>query len=175
MMPLQIPPRVLEYSKEEKFLIFLEGLMEVLDEEFEVRIYIRRFCGLGDNEELTQKVLEHYLDRIVERLEKFRLKSYYEDDEGSEPSILEWYYILAIIIFETGSAFPSRVKDVIFNNRLSWIEDTFELKDIEYFKQKIRDHISGSPLKEEYSRLWDKLGKDFTVFQKMLNVIFHSS
>ena len=170
---MQSPPRCFEYSEEEKFLIFLDEFIDELDEQSAVRQYIYRICGLEmHKDDLTQRALERYLDEIVEEIEALRFKFYYEDGpygESAEEDILSWYYILAILIFETGSAFPDKVKDVILNKKLDWVE---EVEGLDYFKQRVREHIPGTPLRKEISKVWDKRTKDFKAFKEILDNIF---
>jgi len=170
-MPL--PPKCFDYSEEEEFLILLDEFIDELDEDTAARQYLYRICGLEMyKDKLTQKALERYLDEIVKEIEALKFKSYYEDGpygESAEEDILEWYYILAILIFETGSAFPDKVKDVILNKKLDWAE---EVECMNYFRQRVREHIPGSPLRKEILKASDKRGKDFKTFEEMLNNIF---
>jgi len=123
-------------------------------------------------DKLTQKALERYLDKIVKDIEALRFKLYYEDGpygEWAERDILEWYYILAILIFETGSAFPDKVKDEILLKKLDWVEEFWGMN---YFRQRAREHIPGTPLREEISKALDKRAQDYKAFEKMLYNIF---
>ena len=149
-------------KEEEDFLILLEELMDELDEEYNARQYIYQICGGEEfhpyKNILSQRVLERYLDEIIIRIEEMRVE-YYENDpygEIAEKDILGWYYILAILIFETGSAFPEKVKEVILNKKLNWAEHM----GMEVFRQKVRKHVSGSPLKSKMSELREKRIKE---------------
>jgi len=147
-----------------------------LDEEYQDRAYIKKLCGLAEDEVLNQRVLERNLDMIVEVIENLRFELNYEDGpfgEGAEADIIEWYYVLAILIFETGSAFPDKVKDAILSNKIVWFEETVEeVKLMDYFRQRVRDYIPGTPLGEEISRLRHKMNEDFNTFKKMIDDIF---
>jgi len=169
---MQLPPRCFEYSEEEDFLILLDGFIDELDEEADRRQYIYCICGLEMfKDDLTQRVLERYLDKIVEQIEELRFEYYVDGPYGecAERSTLRLYYVLAILIFETGSAFPDKVKNVILNKKLDWAE---EAEGMNYFKQRIREHIPGTPLREEISKALDKRAQDYRAFEGMLYNIF---
>lgn len=169
---MQLPPRCFEYSEEEEFLILLDELIDELDEEHLYRTHINDFCGLKYNNKLTQKALERSLDEIVEWIEALRFKLYFKGGpygKDAERELLRLYYVLAILIFKTGSAFPDKVKDEVLTKRIDWVE---EMGGLDYFRQKVREHIPGTPLRKDVSKVRHKRAQDYKAFEKMLDNIF---
>ena len=60
------------------------------------------------------------------------------------------------MIFETGSAFPERVREVILNQRLNWAEDL----GVESLRQRVREHVAGFPFRNRLSELRKKRKKE---------------
>lgn len=85
-------------------------------------------CGLDywkykwGEQELTRRNLESHLDKFISRLESDRdyieKKGLYKDNVFRFDSIATGYQILAVLILETGSILPDKVK----NEALKWTE-----------------------------------------------------
>ncbi len=70
-----------------------------------------------------------------------------------ETNAINLYYILSILIFETGSAFPNKIKEEVLNNKFDWMDN----KDVDELRERVRNHVPGKPLKKKILELRDKI------------------
>jgi len=125
--------------KNDEFLKLLEDYLSLFDIEREYCVFFCNLCNV-EVEDLNQRVLEHYLDRIVGKIEEMKSNKQTLTEYGD----LYLYFILAILIFKTGSAFPDKVKKILLEkNKHDWVEELGGIKD---FRQKISRHIPGRSL-----------------------------
>ncbi len=150
-----------------EFLRLLSSLSDILDEDNSIRDYFLTVCGIDlenyykNREILTQRILEHHLDELVDRIENMRrnLGKYSEYGELMffEDDAICMYYILTILIFETGSAFPNRVKYELLLKRDNWLKDLEPLDD---FRQTIINYLSGKPLIKDLIEFEDRMNQE---------------
>ncbi len=157
-------------SEEEDFLILLDELIDELDEEYDSRLFLYGICGInGDDfnpnrDILTMRVLESHLDEIVNWIEDIRSGAIDNPFMGGrEVNAIHLYYVLAILIFETGSAFPDKVKEEILNNKVDWMESM----EVVRFRERVRSHIPGKPLKKKILELREKLSTIYYLTKKL--------
>jgi len=119
-------------TEEEKFLIFYNEFLGDLDELYSIRdSIVEGTCGIKYEDYhtlFTRELLEMHFDRLL---------NFSHSNEAEE---IIYYNILAILIFETGSDFPEKVKHVILNKKLDWFYN------YNAFRERVRNYIPGNPL-----------------------------
>ncbi len=157
-------------SEEEDFLILLDELIDELDEEYDSRLFLYGICGInGDDfnpnrDILTMRILESHLDEIVNWVEDIKSDAIDNPFFGSrKANAIHLYYVLAILIFETGSAFPDKVREEILNNKIDWMESM----EVVRFRERVRSHIPGKPLKKKILELREKLATIYYLTTKL--------